>query len=42
LRAIEILRADLQRALALLGCESVAELNHSYVDVPASWATQQR
>ena len=41
-RAIEILRADLQRTLALLGCESVTELNRSYVDVPASWATQQR
>ncbi len=40
-RAIEILRADLQRTLALLGCESVAELNRSYVDIPASWATQQ-
>jgi len=39
-RAIEILRADLQRALTLLGCEAVAELNRSYVDVPASWATQ--
>jgi isopentenyl diphosphate isomerase/L-lactate dehydrogenase-like FMN-dependent dehydrogenase len=39
-RAIEILRADLQRVLALLGCESVAELNRSYVDVPASWAVQ--
>jgi isopentenyl diphosphate isomerase/L-lactate dehydrogenase-like FMN-dependent dehydrogenase len=39
-RAIEILRADLVRTMALLGCESVAELNRSYVDVPASWATQ--
>jgi isopentenyl diphosphate isomerase/L-lactate dehydrogenase-like FMN-dependent dehydrogenase len=38
-RAIEILRADLMRTLALLGCESVAELNRSYVDVPASWRT---
>jgi len=37
-RAIEILRADLVRVLALLGCESVAELNRSYVDIPASWA----
>ena len=36
-RAIAILRADLQRTLALLGCESIAELNRSYVDVPASW-----
>jgi isopentenyl diphosphate isomerase/L-lactate dehydrogenase-like FMN-dependent dehydrogenase len=41
-RAIEILRADLQRTLALLGCESVAELNRSYVDIPASWAMQER
>jgi isopentenyl diphosphate isomerase/L-lactate dehydrogenase-like FMN-dependent dehydrogenase len=39
-RAIEILRTDLQRTLALLGCESVAELNKSYVDIPASWVTQ--
>lgn len=39
-RAIDILRADLVRALALLGCESVAELNRSFVDVPASWARQ--
>ena len=38
-RAIEILRADLMRTLALLGCESVADLNRSYVDVPATWAT---
>jgi isopentenyl diphosphate isomerase/L-lactate dehydrogenase-like FMN-dependent dehydrogenase len=38
-RAIEILRADLVRTLALIGCESVAELNRSCVDVPASWAT---
>ena len=38
-RATEILRADLVRTMALLGCESIAELNRSYVDVPASWAT---
>jgi isopentenyl diphosphate isomerase/L-lactate dehydrogenase-like FMN-dependent dehydrogenase len=37
-RALEILRADLERALALLGCESVAQLDRSFVDVPASWA----
>jgi isopentenyl diphosphate isomerase/L-lactate dehydrogenase-like FMN-dependent dehydrogenase len=36
-RAIEILRADMERTLALLGCESVAELDPSYVEVPASW-----
>src|SRR5438477_3188229 len=36
-RAIEILRADLVRTLKLLGCASVAELDRSYVDVPADW-----
>lgn len=36
-RALQILRADLERVLKLLGCESVAELNRSYIDVPASW-----
>ena len=38
-RALDILRADLQRALALLGVESITDLNRSLVDVPASWAT---
>ena len=41
-RAIEILRADLERALALLGCRSIAQLDRSYVDVPASWANEPR
>ena len=41
-RAIEILRADLERALALLGCRSIVQLNRSYVDVPASWAKEPR
>ena len=36
-RAIEILRADLDRTLRLLGCPSVAELDRSYVNVPKSW-----
>lgn len=36
-RAIEILRADVVRTLKLLGCRSVAELDRSYVDVPADW-----
>jgi len=36
-RALEILRADVDRTLRLLGCSSVAELDRSYVDVPASW-----
>ena len=36
-RAIEILRADLDRTLKLLGCSSVAALDRSYVSVPKSW-----
>ncbi|HXX19992.1 MAG TPA: alpha-hydroxy acid oxidase [Candidatus Acidoferrum sp.] len=41
-RALEILRADLQRALALLGVESIADLDRPLVDVPATWATLPR
>jgi isopentenyl diphosphate isomerase/L-lactate dehydrogenase-like FMN-dependent dehydrogenase len=40
-RALEILRADMERTLALLGCESIAELNPSYVEVPASWTAKR-
>jgi isopentenyl diphosphate isomerase/L-lactate dehydrogenase-like FMN-dependent dehydrogenase len=36
-RAIEILRADLVRTLKLLGCPSIADLDRSYVNVPADW-----
>jgi isopentenyl diphosphate isomerase/L-lactate dehydrogenase-like FMN-dependent dehydrogenase len=36
-RALEILRADVERTLKLLGCSSIAELDRSYVDVPAHW-----
>src|SRR6266567_1330881 len=36
-RALEILRADLERTLKLLGCASVAELDRSYVNVPGQW-----
>ncbi|MGB9511457.1 MAG: alpha-hydroxy acid oxidase [Candidatus Acidiferrum sp.] len=36
-RAIEILKADLERSLRLLGCPSTGELDRSYVDVPESW-----
>ena len=36
-RALQILRADLERTLKLLGCASIAALNCSYVDVSASW-----
>jgi len=36
-RAIEILRVDLERTLHLLGCPSMAKLDRSYINVPASW-----
>jgi L-lactate dehydrogenase (cytochrome) len=34
-RALEILRTDVGRTLRLLGCASVAQLDRSFVDVPA-------
>ncbi len=36
-RALEILRADVERTLKLLGCPSIAALDRSYVNVPSSW-----
>jgi L-lactate dehydrogenase (cytochrome) len=36
-RAIQILIADLERTLRLLGCASVRELDRSYVEVPPEW-----
>jgi len=36
-RAIEILRADLERTLRLLGCPSVAALDRSYLNIPKNW-----
>jgi isopentenyl diphosphate isomerase/L-lactate dehydrogenase-like FMN-dependent dehydrogenase len=36
-RALEILRSDVERTLRLLGCASVAQLNRSYVEIPATW-----
>jgi isopentenyl diphosphate isomerase/L-lactate dehydrogenase-like FMN-dependent dehydrogenase len=33
-RAIEILKADFERTLKLLGCTSIADLNRSHVQVP--------
>ena len=36
-RAIEILRADLDRTMRLLGCASVSEFDRSYVNVPSGW-----
>jgi len=36
-RAIQILKADVDRTLRLLGCPSVQELDESYIEVPATW-----
>jgi isopentenyl diphosphate isomerase/L-lactate dehydrogenase-like FMN-dependent dehydrogenase len=36
-RAIDILRSQLLRTVKLLGCDSVADLNPSFVDVPEGW-----
>jgi isopentenyl diphosphate isomerase/L-lactate dehydrogenase-like FMN-dependent dehydrogenase len=36
-RAIEILRADLERTMKLLGCASIGELDQTYVNVPHDW-----
>ncbi|MGH7752062.1 MAG: alpha-hydroxy acid oxidase, partial [Gemmatimonadales bacterium] len=35
-RALEILRADVERTLKLVGCVSIGDLDRSYVDVPAN------
>jgi isopentenyl diphosphate isomerase/L-lactate dehydrogenase-like FMN-dependent dehydrogenase len=36
-RAIQILTADLERTLRLLGCASIRDLDRSYVEVPPEW-----
>ncbi|HZM97354.1 MAG TPA: alpha-hydroxy acid oxidase [Vicinamibacterales bacterium] len=36
-RAIEILGTDLVRTMRLLGCDAMAKLDRSYVDVPRDW-----
>ncbi|HTW57334.1 MAG TPA: alpha-hydroxy acid oxidase [Terriglobales bacterium] len=37
-RALDILRADIERTIRLLGCPAMSALDRSYVEVPASWA----
>ncbi|HVN19862.1 MAG TPA: alpha-hydroxy acid oxidase [Dongiaceae bacterium] len=41
-RALEILKADVDRTLRLLGCPSVTELDRSYVEVPQAWEPRTR
>jgi isopentenyl diphosphate isomerase/L-lactate dehydrogenase-like FMN-dependent dehydrogenase len=36
-RAIDILRTDVVRTMKLIGCASIAELDHSYVKHPEEW-----
>ena len=36
-RALQILCADVERTLRLLGCPSIAALDQSYVEVPRAW-----
>jgi len=36
-RALEILRADFERTMKLIGCNAVAELNSSFVESPDGW-----
>jgi isopentenyl diphosphate isomerase/L-lactate dehydrogenase-like FMN-dependent dehydrogenase len=36
-KALDILTADVERTLRLLGCPSISALDRSYVDVPSSW-----
>jgi len=38
-RAIEILSDDIARTLRLLGCNSIASLDRSYVEAPPHWRT---
>ncbi len=40
-RALQILRADVERTLRLLGCPSVQALERSYVEIPHAWNPQR-
>ena len=41
-RALEILRSDVERTIRLLGCPSIAALDRSYVDVPPPWSHERK
>src|SRR5271163_3874095 len=41
-RALNILRDDVERVLRLMGCASVADLKPSLVDVPEAWRANSR
>jgi isopentenyl diphosphate isomerase/L-lactate dehydrogenase-like FMN-dependent dehydrogenase len=37
-RALQILRADIERTIRLLGCPAMSALDRSYVELPSAWA----
>jgi isopentenyl diphosphate isomerase/L-lactate dehydrogenase-like FMN-dependent dehydrogenase len=37
-RTLEILRADIERTIRLLGCPAMSALDRSYVELPSAWA----
>ena len=37
-RALQILRADVERTIRLLGCPSIGALDRSYIEVPQAWS----
>jgi isopentenyl diphosphate isomerase/L-lactate dehydrogenase-like FMN-dependent dehydrogenase len=39
-RAIEILRSDVERTMRLLGCSCISGLDRSYVEVPQAWSVR--
>jgi L-lactate dehydrogenase (cytochrome) len=40
--ALQILRADIDRTLRLLGCNSVRALDKTYLDIPAMWSRNHK
>ena len=41
-RALDILRSDVERTVRLLGCPSISALDRSYVDVPSAWSHERK
>jgi isopentenyl diphosphate isomerase/L-lactate dehydrogenase-like FMN-dependent dehydrogenase len=37
-RALEILRTDIERTIRLLGCPAMSALDRSYIEAPSTWA----
>ena len=40
-RALQILRADVERTMRLLGCPGISSLDRSYIEVPHAWSRQE-